>query len=284
MSVEKFYHRLLFAYPKPYRQEHGDELVGTLLEASSGGTPSPRESLALVNAGIAQRLRHTLTGPSSWAECLHLAITFMVLNNLGFWIFLPLASTTTAVAVLFGVAVLRGWFLLALPLSLLLTVDRTLDTLQSSGGPVLALWTDLLWPWVTTLSLVALAVNRLRKGRSAVRSRSWLWLVFPLQWSASQMVVYRDLGQAPDLALVDFRFALEIALVLLALYATWVSRDFRWGLAAALIMIGQSLSAVSYSSDATKMPLFYLIQWMTPMLLLGACTLVVGRTWRRSRI
>jgi hypothetical protein len=63
-----------------------------------------------------------------------------------------------------------------------------------------------------------------------------------------------------------------------------VTRDFRWGLAAGLIMIGQSLTAVSDSGDPTNLPRFYLIRWITPMLLLGACTLVVGRTWRRSRI
>jgi hypothetical protein len=206
----------------------------------------------------------------------------MVLTNLAFWIFLPAADLATFGAVLLGVAVLRGWFLLALPLSLLLTADRTSDALESSGGPVLALWTELLWPWAIMLSLVALAVNRLRKGRSAVRSRSWLWLVIPLQWLAIRLIADRDVGQIPSLALANLQFGVKITLVLLALYATWVTRDFRWGLAAGLVMIVESLSAVAYSSDVAEMPLFYLIQWMTPMLLLGACALVVGHTWLRQ--
>jgi hypothetical protein len=282
MSVEKFYHRLLLAYPKPYRQEHGDELVGTLLEASSRDTPSPRESLALINAGIAQRLRHHLTGPSSWAECLHLAITFMVLIDLGHWIYLPVDNLTAGVAVLLGLAVLRGWFLLALPLSLLLTAERTSNTLHSSGGP--AWWSEIHWSWAATLGLVVLTVNRLRKGRSAVRSRSWLWLVIPLELLAYQVVVYLNLDPELQGVLNNFQFYLKIALVLLALYATWMTRDLRWALAAGLVMIGQSLISLSDAGEATRMPLDFLIVWMTPMLLLGACALVVGHTWRRSRV
>jgi hypothetical protein len=49
--------RLLRAYPPSYRAEHGDEVIGTLLDASPRGRnwPAPREAWSLVAGGLRAR-------------------------------------------------------------------------------------------------------------------------------------------------------------------------------------------------------------------------------------
>ena len=49
---------MLLGYPPHYRERHGGELLGTLLEAHpSRRPPSLRESVSLLNAGVLTRLR-----------------------------------------------------------------------------------------------------------------------------------------------------------------------------------------------------------------------------------
>jgi hypothetical protein len=56
------YAKLLWAYPKLYRRERGDEIVGTLLEASTkhGDRPAVRDVIDLATHGV--KLRFTLIG------------------------------------------------------------------------------------------------------------------------------------------------------------------------------------------------------------------------------
>ncbi|GAB1693587.1 hypothetical protein [Krasilnikovia sp. M28-CT-15] len=62
---ERRYRRLLWAYPGPYRRQHGAEIITTLLdmaEAGYGG-PTAAETLHLVACGIRQRFRLPLRRP-----------------------------------------------------------------------------------------------------------------------------------------------------------------------------------------------------------------------------
>jgi hypothetical protein len=56
---ERRYRRLLWAYPGPYRREHGTEIVTTLLDLAESGTarPSLLQALHLVACGVRQRFR-----------------------------------------------------------------------------------------------------------------------------------------------------------------------------------------------------------------------------------
>jgi hypothetical protein len=55
--LERRYRRLLLAYPRAYRRELGDELLGTLMELSRPGQrwPAPRQAAALLLAGTRMR-------------------------------------------------------------------------------------------------------------------------------------------------------------------------------------------------------------------------------------
>jgi hypothetical protein len=55
-AIERRYQRLLRAYPRWYREQRGDEMLGTLMAAApSGQWPSLRDSRALIIGGIRVR-------------------------------------------------------------------------------------------------------------------------------------------------------------------------------------------------------------------------------------
>src|SRR5690349_5611077 len=58
-ALERFYQRLLHAYPRAYRHRHGAEIVTTLLEMAPPGQrrPKPAEVWHLVASGLRQRFR-----------------------------------------------------------------------------------------------------------------------------------------------------------------------------------------------------------------------------------
>ncbi|GAB1642180.1 hypothetical protein [Krasilnikovia sp. MM14-A1259] len=62
---ERRYRRLLWAYPGPYRRQHGAEIITTLLDMAEGGYggPTVAETLHLVACGIRQRFRLPLRRP-----------------------------------------------------------------------------------------------------------------------------------------------------------------------------------------------------------------------------
>ncbi|MEU8126143.1 GlsB/YeaQ/YmgE family stress response membrane protein [Micromonospora sp. NPDC049049] len=57
--LESRYRRLLWAYPRSYRAERGDEIVGTYLDTVDPGRrwPSPHDAVDLLGAGLRERLR-----------------------------------------------------------------------------------------------------------------------------------------------------------------------------------------------------------------------------------
>ena len=55
-AIERRYQRLLRAYPGWYREQRGDEMLGTLMAAApSGRWPSRRDSWALLTGGLRVR-------------------------------------------------------------------------------------------------------------------------------------------------------------------------------------------------------------------------------------
>jgi hypothetical protein len=75
-SAERVYRLALRAYPPGYRQERGDEILGTLAEMQSGSTrPSARQAAALVVCGVRERglLATGGTRAGVWAQGCRLA-------------------------------------------------------------------------------------------------------------------------------------------------------------------------------------------------------------------
>ncbi|MFC4068506.1 hypothetical protein [Actinoplanes subglobosus] len=58
-ALERFYRRLLHAYPRAYRHRYGTEIVTTLLEMAEPGQrhPKPADAWHLLASGLRQRLR-----------------------------------------------------------------------------------------------------------------------------------------------------------------------------------------------------------------------------------
>ena len=111
-QLRRRYQRLLFAYPTDYRAAHGEEILGTLLEAArpTQRWPSWRESTSLLlgacgcGPGRPPRSRPRGCGPTVCT----FGVLLVVLVNLGHALQMqfPLWIALVAVGAL---AVLRGW-------------------------------------------------------------------------------------------------------------------------------------------------------------------------------
>jgi hypothetical protein len=120
-ALESHYRRLMHAYPPAYRQAHGEEIIGTLLQASADRRlPSPREAAGLVGGGITARMRAATGHPVSWwADGLHLGILLIALANLALNLaYIHPAPSNASVPWVIGylvlsVALVRGWLWVA---------------------------------------------------------------------------------------------------------------------------------------------------------------------------
>jgi hypothetical protein len=76
MSAERYYRRLLWAYPGAYRRRHGAEIVTTLLEMAEDrpGRPTAGQTLHLVACGLRQRFRLPARRPLAWVVALVAAV------------------------------------------------------------------------------------------------------------------------------------------------------------------------------------------------------------------
>ncbi|MEO3874376.1 hypothetical protein ABGB18_36755 [Nonomuraea sp. B12E4] len=251
--LELRYRRLLRAYPKDYRAKHGEELIGTLMEAARPGVhrPSAREALHLLAGGFTARVRATRAyGVPPWADGLHLGVlivavlTFARLPVLPYFIY----PVWTALGIVLMVALVRGWMRVAAPLAAVAAVATSWPMIPVLGSPVLALgplYGDLapVAPyWVVAAGSAVLAVRRVGAGPTSGKARwrgvtmparsSW-WLLVPLAGWALQLT------QVPtwEPVWVVARSGVEVVALLLVLAATLAVRDGRWALAAAVYLL-----------------------------------------------
>jgi len=98
--VERWYRVMLLGYPARYRERHGAELLGTLLESHpSRRLPSPRESASLLDAGLLIRFRSRLDKVPARADGLHLGVFLLAFKKI---ILVGLVAVGAAVKKLFG--------------------------------------------------------------------------------------------------------------------------------------------------------------------------------------
>ncbi|MCM4078402.1 hypothetical protein [Paractinoplanes hotanensis] len=76
MTLERRYHRLLLAYPGPYRRGHGTEIVTTLLEMAPPGQtrPSASDVWHLFRSGLRQRFRLPSGRPLVWVAAVLITV------------------------------------------------------------------------------------------------------------------------------------------------------------------------------------------------------------------
>lgn len=243
-GLERRYRRLMRAYPAAYRQERGDELLGTLMELSRPGQrrPSAREARALVLGGLrvragADRLRSTM---DSWLDAARVALVLILAVQIllalrrvdGAWSEqppihpMPVTAVAAAQALLAGAAIAalaRVRYRLAMVLALLAPVPSFVDAAAHTWDNTVPVATVLWW-----LPVIGLLVPLLRHRPPA---GPWRWqlslplflvlvaLVLPRFGLLLTSLVVVLLGIAACLAwavLVDPRPAIAFGLLLLA--------------------------------------------------------------------
>lgn len=214
--LEALYRRLMFTYPAGYRDEHGTEIVGTLLDVSEPGRPLPsvREAGGLFAGGLRTRARMAARDGRRgiWADGLRLGAAMLVSTSIAqtIWPFLysnvgirprllPLLLALTAIMLMrrpsrVGLALIAADLVAAWP-----HYVPTANILYAAPyGPV-TLSTLFLSPVLLGLALAAVVFAWYPSARRTYHAWSW-WVIAPIvagpaalvliQVSAPQMLVW----------------------------------------------------------------------------------------------
>lgn len=300
---------LLAAYPRGYRTEHGREILATLAETTGPGSRIPplREIAGLVRGGLATRPRYTAQGPVPWwADGIHLGVFLLALLD-----FVPSATyvlnTTTDVhhryalyallPLMVAVALMRGWVWVALPPAAVMVFEASRDlvgvhdlfqAIPDYRFPSTYTGATILQYWLILAGLITLAARHPRN----LRHRSWCWwlpmlLGIPVLLGMLRIEVYAQTPNRPtpfpSYWLIEqpaYRVGLLLAVVgllLVALWATVVSGDFRWTLATTIVMITGELSTLR------NLPKTLHDHNASPLVYYGATAILLTATVLRAR-
>jgi hypothetical protein len=266
------YRWLLLAYPPDYRAAHGEEIIGTLLEAASPTQrfPSGREATGLLLGGLRTRARQAAAAspPRLWSDGLHLGVLLIVLANLSQALDLGRGPWTALVAV-GAVAVLRGWTRTAMVTTALAALAAARPLLPPVELPW---WLPGYGDWSAVaryaVPVAVLAVLAWPKG-SRPRPRSWWWLLLP--------IVHLALPAVEQPWLVA---GLGVGLLAAVLVITVSALDPRPAVAAAVFLLPGLFHAAEYLGEggASTSALVYLAVVALLTVSLAAVALGVRRT------
>ncbi|MCG5220060.1 hypothetical protein [Streptosporangium sp. KLBMP 9127] len=287
--LERRYRRLLVAYPPDYRSGHGEELIATLMETAEPlrSAPSPTESAALVAGGLRTRMIQAARGPA-WDDGIHLGVTALAVAC--FASLVPYAGSIPLWVALSGVttwAVIRGRVRLALPLVVLVAtkvcaiavgypwLDETLLPIFPDsvwGGPALFAGGGPIAPVAAyAVIFLGLATLAVRAGPSPKRSWRW-WPAVPLLAGANT-----ETWSVAEPTGTPGRIALEITLLLLAVWAAHVNGDPRWAIAAGVYLAAEFAELAEGLAYATRQDLAH---WGLLVFLTAAAVAVTHRARR----
>ena len=316
--TERWYRAMLLGYPREYRERHGGELLGTLLEAQpSQRRPSLRESASLLDSGMLTRLRSRRGTVPAWADGLQLGLLVLVLVRAGsllgnqFTAHQQPEPAILVTALLAAVAVLLGRMGIATVVAAVAAVLTTLQALMTSphGTDYLAgnfssravevssavnFWMNA-GPTAFWLIAIGSAVLALRRGtRGAQLRRSWWWLTVLLAEAAFtsfdrtlQPTLAPPNHLAPTvpgsaLAMSMVPLIVTIGFLLVALRATVVIGDPRWTIATGVYLAPLVVFAVALMSAQPSA--IVALDYELPIVLLAAASAVIllRRAPRRS--
>jgi len=272
---------LLRAYPAWYRHQRGEEMLGTLMEASPAGRrwPSPRDIRAMiigglrVRAGQHQRLSTPVNLRLAGLLGVALALLWLIGNNLGgdimFWTHVYPAGTPAglglqaAASLLALAAVLAAWF-------------APWPAVAAPAAAGAALWVysgDRVMasqPAFLLVLLVVLAMGRERMPRS--------WLIL-----AGLLFAFTVLEQATAAPRLYFLFtALSYApWVVLGAVILWAAVDARPAVAMAIYLASNYLifTLIGYAGYGAAPAAAW--EWYLP--LAGVTVLGASALWRLRR-
>lgn len=308
--VERWYRVMLLGYPAQYRERHGGELLGTLLERHpSRRLPSLRESASLLDAGMLTRLRSRLDRVPAWVDGLQLGLLLLVLARAGsllgdLWTAqqpeLPilLATLLVMVAVLLG---RMGIAAVAAAVAAALTTYQALlvpehgtdylagifssELVEVPSSSAIDFWLSA-GPsqfWVIAMGSAVLAIRR--QGHGPLPRRSWWWLTLPLLEAAFTSygrtllpTLSPPSHQAPTVpgsfvALSMLPLIATIGFLLLALRATTATGDPRWTIATGVYLIPLGVHAAALVSAQPSA--IVTLDYELPIVLLAATIAVV---------
>jgi hypothetical protein len=273
--LRRRYERLLFTYPSAYRRAHGEEMLGTLLEAARPDQrfPAPREAASLLLGGMRTRTHQAARQSPRrlWPDGLQLGVLLIVLVNLGhalqapfpFPLWIALVATT-------ALAVLRGWTRTALIAATVAALAVARPLLPQVALPW---WLPGYGDWsvvaryaVPAAVLAVLAWPRI----GSPRPRSWWWLVLP---AAAALPLEGD-----PWALVQA--GLEIGLLLVVLVVAVGALDPRPAIGAAVYLAPGLLYAAAESVSTGAPSTLTLGYWAVLAALMVA---LVAAAWRGRR-
>jgi hypothetical protein len=238
-TLERRCRLLLRAYPAAYRRDRGEEIIGTLLEATPAGRnwPLARDIRGLVMGGL--RARAALNRRQTTAANLRIAV---LAGAGGYLAFSAVVYLIVGMRLLTGPTVhgQAGWA--ALAVAVLVGVAVAVAWVSSRKAPLVAAtvaaavavsltgaWRHVAFGWPVT-ELACLAALALFAGRAERPGRRWLWPValmaaLPLVASfvpGAGTVVFGVLATAGFLSLlcvvIDARPAIAMAAFLLAFW------------------------------------------------------------------
>lgn len=260
-TLERHCQLLLRAYPAAYREARGEEIIGTLLQATPPGQDWPqfRDARALVIAGLraraAQNRRLTTIANVRTAALIGVVaylglsiggcLSVLVLSELSFpgglilpsWAELVLAAFLSAAAVLAWVSRRR---VLVLAGVLPAAAIACLATRWNGG---------FIWPAVT--QLVCLAALLVLAGGAELPSPRWLWPVGII--SAAPILA--------DLRVVNGRpLAAGLVLAVVLACIAWITVDARPAIAVAVFLLLFSMTVFGLSlGGPVRVPLLVVI-------------------------
>ena len=211
--TERWYGAMLLGYPRQYRERHGAELIGTLMEAHpSRRRPSLRESVRLVDAGMLTRLRTRVGQVPAWVDGLQLGLLLLILTQVASMLGdlaaanqRPHLMTLLPLSLLVMTAVLMGRMGIAAVAATIAAAVTTYQALQlpARGTDYLAgflaartvavpsdlhVWVtaDASRLWLIAAGSAVLALQRRTAG--PFPRRSWAWLALPLLWASFRSI------------------------------------------------------------------------------------------------
>jgi hypothetical protein len=273
--LRRRYERLLVTYPSAYRRAHGEEMIGTLLEAARPDQrfPAPREAVSLLLGGLRTRARQAAKQSPRrlWTDGLHLGVLLIVLVNLGHALQMPFPLWIALVA-LGALAVLRGWTRAALIATAVAALAAARPLLPQVSLPW---WLPGYGDWSVVVRYavpaVVLAVLAWPKvGR--LQARSWWWLLLP---AAAALPLEGD-----GWALVQA--GLEVGLLLVVLVVAVGALDPRPAIGAAVYLAPGMVYAAEESITASAPSTLALGSWAVLAALMVALAAAAWRTRRQQ--
>jgi hypothetical protein len=224
---------LLRAYPAAYRRDRGEEIIGTLLEATPAGRTWPRlrDARAMAFGGLqARAAQNRQLTPSANLRIavmtgVSIYLVMIAAEYIGTWVIDPgpfrYEWRVIAVGLAILTAVLPAWIAPRRLAALIVLAAAT--AIYFVGGDDVQFWS-----WISLV--VSLAAIVLLAPRSARPPRAWLWLIGAFA-VAVVATIYGSAGFLPEIAplialgvvsvawiVIDARLAVAVATFMLTFY------------------------------------------------------------------